>query len=210
MTREDTRRILEKVFRLYITQAKRISAEERAAMIDSWEETFASDSFDDVSRAVNEYARSGKPWMPNASDIINVLAADDGIPKQHFSEADRLFNRMAALAEVLANRRAHQTIIDPGGFRWDPELKRNVYHHPEVLISETTYTQYDFMQLPLEIQEYVEDIDGLRHMWPEIQSSREMARQRFKQELPEIKAKLEELEKRNIEEHMKRIKGGAV
>lgn len=207
MTRDDTRRILEKVFRLYITQAKRISAEERAAMIDSWHETFASDSFDVVSRAVSEYARSGKPWMPNASDIINVITADDDAPKQNFTETDKLFNKMAALANVLANEREHQSIADPGGFRWDPELKRNVYHHPEVLISETAYTQYDFMQLPLEIQEYVEDIDGLRSIWPEIQSSREMAKQRFKQQLPEIKAKLEELEKRNIEEHMKRLRG---
>ena len=38
MTREDTKKILDKVCRLYITQAKKMSNEELLMMVDSWED----------------------------------------------------------------------------------------------------------------------------------------------------------------------------
>ena len=53
MTRDDTKRILDKICRLYITQAKKMTTEEMVMMLDSWEETFRSDSYDDIERAVN-------------------------------------------------------------------------------------------------------------------------------------------------------------
>jgi hypothetical protein len=59
------------------------------------------------------------------------------------------------------------------------------------VISTTSFTQYDFKQLPEEIQEYVEDIEGLKAIWPEIASSRELARRRFQNALPELRARVE-------------------
>ena len=53
MTRDDTKRILDKICRLYITQAKKMSTDEMIMMLDSWEETFRSDSYGDIERAVN-------------------------------------------------------------------------------------------------------------------------------------------------------------
>ena len=83
------------------------------------------------------------------------------------------------------------SIIDIGGKRYSDEYQRKIYVHPETIVSTTSFTQYDFKQLPEELQEYVEDIEGLRAIWPEIESSREMARRRFQMALPEIKARLE-------------------
>jgi hypothetical protein len=80
--------------------------------------------------------------------------------------------------------------VDPGGFRWSDEHQRKIYAHAETVVSTTSYTQYDFKQLPEEIQEYVEDIEGLKSIWREIASSREMARKRFQAALPDIKARL--------------------
>ena len=36
MTRDDTKRILDKICRLYITQAKKMSTDEMVMMLDSW------------------------------------------------------------------------------------------------------------------------------------------------------------------------------
>lgn len=195
MTRQDTKRILERICRLYIIQAKKLSREEISAMVDSWEETFKSDSYDDVDNAVSLYIRGGKPFMPNTADIINIMNAVTSAPsRSSYSEADKLFKRLADMADILANNKERRSIVDPGGYRWNEELQRDVYHHPEVLISTKSFTQYDFAQLPIEIQEYVEDIEGLRSIWREIQSNRSMAKRRFEMQLPQIK---EEIAKRN-------------
>lgn len=191
MTREDTRKILEKVCRLYITQAKKLSQEEIAMMVDSWEETFRSDSYDDVERAVNNYVRKGNAFIPLPGDIIKeVTAAVSTSAGKGYTESDKLFKTLVNTADMLANEKEHISITDPGGFRWDPETERNVYYHAETVLTKTRFTQYDFAQLPDEIQEYVEDIDGLRNMWPEIASSRALARQRFDRQMPSIKAEI--------------------
>ena len=192
MTRDDTKRILDKVCRLYITQAKKMTTDEMVMMLDSWEETFRSDSYDDVERAVNAYVRKGNAFIPLPGDIIKELTAvvkteSSGKP---YTETDVLFGKLVKIADVLANNKERISIVDPGGFRWSDEYQRKIYAHAETVVSTTSYTQYDFKQLPEEIQEYVEDIEGLKAIWPEIQSSREMARKRFQSALPEIKERL--------------------
>lgn len=192
MTRNDTKRILEKVLRLYITQAKKLSQDEIAMMVDTWEETFRSDSYDDVERAVNAYVRNGNAFIPLPGDIIRELTVitNNASGGKTYTEADALFGKLVRIADVLANNKEHISIVDIGGKRYSDEYKRKIYVHPETIVSTTSFTQYDFKQLPEEIQEYVEDIEGLRAIWPEIESSREMARRRFQMALPEIKARL--------------------
>ena len=193
MTRDDTKRILDKICRLYITQAKKMSTAEMVMMLDSWEETFRSDSYDDVERAVNAYVRKGNAFIPLPGDIIRELTAitkTTGSSKG-YTETDKLFAKLVNIADVLANNKERISITDPGGFRWSDEYQRKIYMHAETVVSTTSYTQYDFKQLPEEIQEYVEDIEGLRAIWPEIASSREMARKRFQSALPEIKTRLD-------------------
>ena len=193
MTRQETIKIIEKMLRLYITQAKKMSDAEKIAMLDSWEETFRSDSYDDSERAVKAYVRKGNAFIPLPGDIIRELTAiakTTGSSKG-YTETDKLFGKLVNIADVLANNKERISITDPGGFRWSDEYQRKIYMHAETVVSATSYTHYDFKQLPEEIQEYVEDIEGLKAIWPEIASSREMARKRFQSALPEIKARLE-------------------
>ena len=206
MTREDTIKIIEKVCRLYITQAKKMSVSEKVTMVDSWQETFKSDSYDDVDRAVSQYVRNGNAFIPLPGDIIKELSTVTKTQgNRPYTEVDKLFKRLVDTADMLANNKEHTSIVDPGGFRWDEELQRKVYHHAETIFSTKSFTQYDFKQLPYEIQEYVEDIEGLRSIWPEIQSSRELARRRFEMQLPDIKAELARREDRNIKENAERL-----
>ena len=193
MTRDDTKRILDKICRLYITQAKKMTTEEMVMMLDSWEETFSSDSYDDIERAVNAYVRKGNAFIPLPGDIIKELTAivrTTGSSGKSYTETDVLFGKLVNIADVLANNKERISITDPGGFRWSDEHQRKIYMHAETVLSTTAYTQYDFKQLPEEIQEYVEDIEGLKAIWREIASSREMARKRFQAALPDIKARL--------------------
>ena len=208
MTRDDTKRILDKICRLYITQAKKMSTDEMVMMLDSWEETFRSDSYDDIERAVNAYVRKGNAFIPLPGDIIKELTAiarTTGSSRKSYTEADKLFATLVNIADVLANNKERISITDPGGFRWSDEHQRKIYAHAETVVSTTSYTQYDFKQLPEEIQEYVEDIEGLKAIWPEIESSREMARRRFEMQLPEIKAELARRDDKNIAEHKERL-----
>ena len=194
MTRDDTKRILDKICRLYITQAKKMSTDEMVMMLDSWEETFRSDSYEDIERAVNAYVRKGNAFIPLPGDIIKELTAvvrTTGSSGKGYTETDKLFAKLVNIADVLANNKERISIVDPGGFRWSDEYQRKIYMHAETVVSTSSFTQYDFKQLPEEIQEYVEDIEGLKSIWPEIASSREMARKRFQSALPEIKTRLE-------------------
>lgn len=189
MTRDDTRRLLEKVCRLYITQAKKMTGEERAAMLDTWHETFRSDSYDQVELAFNGYVRKGNAFMPLPGDIIKEMSAlDKAQGSRTPTGSDALFRQLVNIADTLANNKERISIVDPGGYRWSDEYQRRVYFHAEAVVSTTSYTQYDFQQLPDELQEYVEDIEGLRSIWREIESSRELARRRFEMALPGIKA----------------------
>ena len=206
MTKNDTIRILDKVCRLYITQAKKMTGEEKAAMLDTWHDTFKSDSYDDVERALNKYVKSGNAFMPLPGDIIRELTAVTKVSGgRTFTETDKLFSTLVKYADILANNKERTSITDPGGFRYSEEHQRKIYAHPETIASTTSFTQYDFKQLPYEIQEYVEDIEGLKAIWPEIASSREMSRRRFEMQLPDIKAEMARREDRNIRENRERL-----
>lgn len=207
MTKDDTIRLLEKICRLYITQAKKMSGQEKAAMIDSWHDTFRHESYDQVDRAFSNYVRKGNAFMPLPGDIVKELTALDKTQGgRRFTEGDKLFTTLVNVADMLANNKERISITDPGGFRWNDELKRNTYFHAETVVSTTAYTQYDFAQLPREIQEYVEDIEGLKGIWREIESSRELARRRFETALPAIKAELMKRDERLIRENEARKK----
>lgn len=192
MTREDTKRILDRICRLYITQAKKLSVENRVVMLDTWQDVLKHDSYDEVNEAVSRYVSRGSVYMPDVSDIVKELSAvTKASASRSYTETDKLFKRLVDTADTLANNKERISTIDPGGFKWNEELQRNTYYHAETLVSTTSFTQYDFKQLPDEIQEYVEDIEGLRAIWPEIESSRVLARRRFEAALPGIKAELE-------------------
>lgn len=206
MTRKDTKRILDKVCRLYITQAKKLSPAELSSMLDSWDETFRSDSYDQVERAVDNYVKRGNAFIPLPGDIIKELTAlSTKQGGRNYTQTDKLFGILVSAADTLANGKERTAIKDPGGFKWNDELQRKVYYHAETIVSTSSYTQYDFKQLPREIQEYVEDIEGLRSIWHEIASSREMARRRFELALPEIKAELARRDDKNIKENKERL-----
>lgn len=183
MNRDDTKKILERICKLYITQAKRLTPSDRQGMIETWSYEFQNEAYEDINKAVSVYAKSGKPFMPNVPDIQQVLISMED------SEDNRLFMRLAKAAEMAANPTEHIVIDDLGGYRWSDEYQRKIYYHPETHAT-TDYTQDDFAQLPQEIQEYAEDIDGLRHIWNEIESNRLMARQRFIDRLPGIRRRI--------------------
>lgn len=205
MTREDTRKVLDRVCRMYITQAKKYTAEEKRLMLDTWQDTFKHDSYDDVDNAVSKYIAKGNAFMPLATDIVKELTAlDKTSGSKPYTEVDKLFKRLVDAADMLANDKERISIIDPGGFRWNEELKRKTYFHAETILSTKSYTQYDFKQLPEEIQEYVEDIEGLRSIWHEIESSRELARRRFEKALPGIKVEIAKREEQLIKENLER------
>lgn len=206
MTRDETKRILDRIGKLYMTQAKKFSGAEKKAMLDTWADTFGFDSYEQVNAAVSAYVKMGKPFFPQPSDIMNIIVAEENIPSgQTYSEADRLFNKLANIADILANDKERTSIIDLGGKRWSDEYQREIYCHAETIVSTTSFTQYDFKQLPYEIQGYVEDIEGLKAIWPEIQSSREMARKRFKMALPEIQAEIARRNDKNSAENKARL-----
>lgn len=185
MTREETKLILNRIFKLYITQSRRFSSGEKREMLNTWAEEFANENYEDVNKAVSLYSKSGKPFMPNVPDIQQALISMED------TEGNRLFNRLARAAEMAANPVEHIVIDDLGGIRWSEEYQRNIYYHAETHVT-TDYTQEDFSELPRELQEYAQDIDGLQHLWKEIESNRFYARERFLDRLPDIRRRLDE------------------
>lgn len=184
MTKDETKIILNRLFKLYLTQSRKLSGRERAGMLETWAYEFRNERYEDVNKAVSFYAKSGKPFMPNPPDIQQELIIMED------SQDNRLFIKLARAAELAANPQEHIVIDDLGGFRWNEELQRNTYFHAETHVT-SAYTQSDFSDLPQEIQEYAQDIEGLKHLWNEIESNRFMARQRFVDRLPEIRRRCE-------------------
>lgn len=190
MTRSETVKILERVCRLYVTQARKLTDSQRSAMLGTWAEVFASECYGNVDRAISDYMRQGKPFMPEVADIINILNAKSKAAGSAPDEGSKLFRELSNITNILLNGLERKSIIDPGGPKWDDELNRYVYCHPEILISTRSFTQYDFNALPDVLQEYAEDIEGLKTIGREIQSNPGMARRRFEMQLPSIKAEL--------------------
>lgn len=183
MTRDETKLILDRISKLYMTQSRRLSKSEKSSMLDTWADEFKDEAYEDVNKAVSMYARSGNPFMPNPPDIIQELMSLED------TDANTLFYKLAKAAEMAANPIEHIVVDDLGGFRWNDELKRETYFHAEAHVT-TDYTQDDFAALPPEIQEYAEDVNGLKKLWDEMQSNRIYARQRFIDRLSGIREKL--------------------
>lgn len=184
VTKEDAKIIVYRICKLYFTQAKRMSIKDKADMLETWADVFKNESFEDVNRAISQYAKSGKPFMPNPPDIIQeLIAMEDTVD-------NRLFIRLEHAADMAANPIDHIVVDDFGGYRWSEEHNRKVYFHPEAHVT-MDYTQDDFSELPMELQEYAEDIDGLRAIHAEIVSNRILARMRFVDRLPEIRRRLD-------------------
>ena len=94
MTREETKLILNRIFKLYITQSRRFRDSEKRDMLNTWAEEFANESYEDVNKAVSLYSKSGKPFMPNVPDIQQALIDMED------TEGNRLFSRLARAAEM--------------------------------------------------------------------------------------------------------------
>ena len=184
MTREETKYIINRVLKLYMNQSRNLSQREKAIMVDTWAEEFENSSYEDVNKAVSQYAKIGKPFMPNVPDIIQELISMED------TEDNGLFKRLAKAADMAANPTEHIVIDDIGGFRWSDEHKRKIYFHAETHVT-TDFTQGDFAVLPDEIQEYADDIAGLIAIHHEIESNRILARMRFVDRLPDIRRQLD-------------------
>ena len=180
MTKEEAKIIVYRICKLYYTQSRHMTDKDIANMLDTWAEEFKNDSYDDVSRAVSAYSKSGKPFMPNPPDIIQVLIDLED------TDANVLFNKLVKAAEMAANPVKHLIIDDLGGLRWSEEHQRQVYFPAEAHYT-TEYTQTDFAALPKELQEYAESIYGLKRIHNEIESNRTYARQRFVDHLPALR-----------------------
>lgn len=185
MTRQEAGVVINKIRNLYITQFGKYSKWEIDAMINTWTDTFKEESLDDVLRAVNVYANQGKPFAPNPPDIINEL-----IRLEEHGD-NKLFNRLREAARIAAEGEEHIVLDDLGGLVRDESSPSGF----RVIVSEAhvsrAYTQADFANLPRIIQEYAEDISGLLGIYHEIESNPAMARKRFAEAVPYIRANLE-------------------
>ena len=184
MTRSEAAVLVDKIRRLYITQFHRYTPADINSMVEVWADTFKDHSLEEVMRAVNVYADRGKPFVPNPPDIINELI--------HLDEYGdhKLFNQLRRAAELASEGGEHITIVDHGGIYRDPSSPTGYsYRVPEAKVT-YKFTQADFSELPLEIQMYVGDVDSLKKIHSEIESSPVMARRRFTESIPYIKAKL--------------------
>lgn len=203
MTREETKNIVTVIFKAYRSQAQKMTDDAKRSYLDEMSQMFATTAYKDVDDAVRVYMRKGLSYMPTPAAIANELSV---VERKDTTEDDKLFNKMMKVADMIVNNKERISITDPGGFRWNDEYQRKVYHHAETIITTTKFTQYDFANLPEEIQLYVEDIEGLRNIHKEIANNIAMARKRFTQALSEIrkeiKAKRKSIEKWKYERAM--------
>lgn len=185
MTKSEAGIVIRKIRNLYISQMSKYDKWQLEAMIETWRETFKDHTLEEVLRAVNVYANRGKPFAPNPPDIINEL-----IQLEDYGD-NKLFNRLREAARICAEGEEHIVLDDLGGIVRDedsPTGYRTIVAEAHVSRS---YTQADFANLPRIIQDYAEDVDGLIAIYHEIESNPAMARRRFADRVPYIKAALE-------------------
>lgn len=185
MTKSEAGIVIRKIRNLYISQMSKYDKWQLEAMIETWRETFKDNTLDEVLRAVNVYANRGKPFAPNPPDIINEL-----IQLEDFGD-NKLFNRLREAARICAEGEEHIVLDDLGGIVRDedsPTGYRTIVAQAHI---SRAYTQADFANLPRIIQEYAEDVNGLLAIYHEIESNPAMARRRFSERVPYIKAALE-------------------
>lgn len=186
MTRKETGLIMDRLNRLYMLQMKRLTNDDKHLMLNTWAEVFKDTPYQTVLTAVGVYANKGKAFLPGPPDIIaEILRLEE-------KEDYKIFDQLVNATNAAAGETKRVVIVDPGGLWYEEEYDRVVYHHPECVWS-TNYTAADFSQLPVLIQMYAEDIDGLKALGKEIQSDPVKARRRFMDALPYLRAKIQEV-----------------
>lgn len=186
MTRKETGLIMDRLNRLYMLQMKRLTDADKKMMLDTWAETFSSTPYQTVLTAVGIYANKGKSFLPNPPDIIAE------INRMEERKDMKIFDDLARAAKTAAGETERLVLVDPGGYWYDEKYGRVIQHHPELAWSKN-YTAADFSQLPMIIQLYAEDIDGLRAIHNEIISDPVMARRRFMEAMPYLRARMQEV-----------------
>jgi len=186
MNKKETAAIMDRLSRLYLIQMKKLTREEKTAMLETWADQFKNDSYQTVLDAVNIYASKGKSFLPGPPDIIaEILRLEE---RKDF----HLFADLANAVKAATEGQRRIVIVDPGGYRWSEEHQREVYYHPECQYT-TGYTAADFAELPIILQIYAEDVDGLRALKREIDSDYSRARRRFMDALPYLRKSAEAL-----------------
>lgn len=186
MTRDEAKKIVMRVRNLYISQARQYTETDWQTMIDVWYEQFKAETYDDVYKALTMYVNNGKQYIPNVADIINEMINIDE------PETAKLFKRLKKECDIIANGIEHVVLDDLGGVVKDPNSPTGWrYIVPEAHVT-TKYTQADFANLPMELQIYAEDIEGLRKLNDEILSNERFAYKRFKDHLTYIRNEMKE------------------
>lgn len=185
MTLKETGVIIDKLGRLYMLQMKKLSKRDIAVMAETWAEQFKDTPLDTVLKAINLYANRGKAFLPGVPDIINEI-----IRMEEMADSS-LFTKLSDTARLANEPEERLVLVDPGGYRWSEELQRKVHFQAECRYVKN-YTQMEFSSLPMEIQIYAEDIDGLRAISKEILSDPVKARRRFMDALPYIRNEMKE------------------
>jgi hypothetical protein len=153
-------------------------------MADTWHEQFKQDSYEDIGKALSIYVNKGKQFMPSVADIINELINLDE------PNTRELFKRLCNECRKLTEGAEHVVIDDLGGARRDPTSPTGWRFVTAEAHVTTNYTQGDFAAMPIELQMYVEDIQGLRGVDREIKSHEEWAYKRFRERLPYIREEM--------------------
>jgi len=184
MTRKETGAIIDKLSRLYMLQMRRLSKSEIAIMVDTWADQFKDTPYATVNRAVDLYAQQGKAFLPGVPDIINEI-----LRLEEVSDS-KLYTKLIEAARMAAEPEERLIMVDPGGFRWSEEHQREIWVHAECKYVRN-YTLIEFSSLPMEIQIYAEDIEGLKSLHKEILTDLVKARTRFLNALPYIRNEME-------------------
>ena len=169
-----------------MSQSRQYTENDWQTMIDVWFEQFKADTYENVNKALSLYVNKGKQFMPSPPDIISELINIDE------PNTRALFERLKRECDKLVNGAEHIVIDDLGGLREDPTSPTGLrYYHPEAHVT-TNYTQQDFADMPIELQMYVDDIEGLRAIDREIKSNEVYSYKRFKDRLSYIKREIAE------------------
>ena len=194
MTKQETMTIIDRIRKLYISQSRQFTNSDWQSMIETWHDMFRNDTYEDINKALSSYANKGKQFMPSAPDIIKELNDLDD------PETRKLFDRLCKECEKLTAGLQHVVIDDLGGMKRDPESPTGWRYVVAEAHVTSNYTQTDFAAMPLELQMFAEDIEGLRALDREIKSNDRFAYMRFKDRIStirrELKAQREEAEKK--------------
>lgn len=181
MTKSETLQIVNRIRKLYMSQSRNYTDADWQMMTDTWYETFKDDKYDDVSNAVSLYVSRGKQFMPNVPDIIAEMTNLDE------PRIKSLFERLKRECQKAMNDIQHVVVDDYGGIVRDPNSPTGFRYVVAEAHVTSTYTQSDFANMPLELQIYAEDIDGLKHLQAEIENYEGFAYKRFKESMPYLR-----------------------